>query len=94
MKACSSNHNAANRFTLRGGERIKVGRIIFTVKEIVNATTRYIEAPTVQEEVSSSSETPGLLSQTDDGQAGSFSLIQSPKERRAKSECPSDHSVI
>ncbi len=68
MKACSyGDNNATNRFTLRGGERIKVGRVIFTVKEIVNPTTRYIDASTIWDGASSSSETPGLLSQTDDG---------------------------
>lgn len=42
MKSCcSSDLNATNKFTLRGGERIKVGRVIFTVKEIVNAQVKY-----------------------------------------------------
>jgi hypothetical protein len=35
MKSCyGPDPSLANRFSLRGGERIKVGRIIFTVKEI------------------------------------------------------------
>jgi len=37
MKSCSKDElQAANKFTLRGGERIKLGRVIFTVKELVN----------------------------------------------------------
>ncbi len=37
MKNCSKDDaQTANRFTLRGGERIKLGRVIFTVKELVN----------------------------------------------------------
>lgn len=36
MKACCKDEpNALNKFTLRGGERIKIGRIIVTVKELV-----------------------------------------------------------
>jgi len=42
MKSCAANDpNATNKFTLRGGERIKVGRVIFTVKELVNQHSRY-----------------------------------------------------
>lgn len=37
MKNCSKDDaKSANKFTLRGGERIKLGRVIFTVKELVN----------------------------------------------------------
>jgi hypothetical protein len=30
-----------NHFILRGGERIKIGRVVFTVKELVNDKYRY-----------------------------------------------------
>jgi hypothetical protein len=37
MKSCNKDDiQTANKFTLRGGERIKLGRVIFTVKELVN----------------------------------------------------------
>lgn len=37
MKGCfKTDLQKANRFTLRGGEKIKIGRIVFTVKELVN----------------------------------------------------------
>jgi len=36
MKNCYKNdQSVANRFTLRGGEKFKVGRIVFHVKELV-----------------------------------------------------------
>lgn len=36
MKHCYKNdQNVANRFTLTGGEKFKVGRIVFYVKELV-----------------------------------------------------------
>ena len=38
-----SVNNKENHFTLRGGEHIKVGRIIFTVKEIVNDKVQYYD---------------------------------------------------
>jgi len=45
MKSCSSgSENTLNKFTLRGGERIKVGRVIFTVKELVNPHSQYNDA--------------------------------------------------
>ena len=30
-----------NRFELRGGEKIRIGRVIFTVKEIVNDKVQF-----------------------------------------------------
>ena len=30
-----------NHFALRGGERIKIGRVVFTVKELANEKYRY-----------------------------------------------------
>lgn len=30
-----------NRFELRGGENIRIGRVVFTVREIVNSKVRY-----------------------------------------------------
>lgn len=37
MKSCCKDDiQTSNKFTLRGGERIKLGRVIFTVKELVN----------------------------------------------------------
>ena len=30
-----------NHFVLRGGERIKIGRVVFTVKELANDKYRY-----------------------------------------------------
>jgi hypothetical protein len=33
--------NPENHFVLRGGERIKIGRVVFTVKELVNDKVQY-----------------------------------------------------
>jgi hypothetical protein len=50
MKSCyGPDHSIANRFTLRGGERIKVGRIIFIVKELVTDTIQYYGTPSLKE---------------------------------------------
>ena len=77
MKSCAANDpSATNKFTLRGGERIKVGRVIFTVKELVNQHTRYyskkssgLESSDDRQtsELRSDSGSPDLLSNTDDG---------------------------
>ena len=45
MKSCGKDEvQAANKFTLRGGERIKLGRVIFTVKELVNDQIQYYQS--------------------------------------------------
>lgn len=50
MKSCASNDvTAMNKFTLKGGERIKVGRVIFTVKELVNSETQYYSSNAPQQ---------------------------------------------
>lgn len=77
MKSCSSDDlQTVNKFTLRGGERIKIGRVIFTVKELVNSQVKYyakdapVAANSGSDQTSSSHsrlETPGLLLNTDDG---------------------------
>lgn len=37
MKGCYKNdQSTANRFTLTGGEKFKIGRIVFSVKEIAS----------------------------------------------------------
>ena len=69
---CQSEASQLNRFTLRGGEKIKLGRVIFRVKELVNsATGSYFSQGQQVEPISSSEQqelsSPGLLSNTDDG---------------------------
>lgn len=81
MKSCATNDlNATNKFTLKGGERIKVGRVIFTVKELVNAHTRYYGSSVQSDQTSevSSESSPGLLSNTDDGLIGDISREDTP----------------
>ena len=59
-----------NRFELRGGEKIRIGRVIFTVKEIVNDKLQYVSE--IGDSASRMSESDLVgdmedLNQTDDG---------------------------
>lgn len=49
MKGCYSNDpQAINKFTLKGGENIKIGRIVFTVKELVCGNVDSRDLPCVR----------------------------------------------
>ena len=73
MKHCYKNdQNVANRFTLTGGEKFKVGRIVFYVKELVTDQVQYFsekesQKPEIYQSVSEPAEEEDLLSLTDDG---------------------------
>lgn len=40
---CASDVSLQNKFTLKGGEKFKIGRVVFTVKELVTPKTHYSE---------------------------------------------------
>jgi len=73
MKNCYKNDkNIANRFTLTGGEKFKLGRIVFHVKELVTEKVQYYsekESPKseIYQSFDDSVVDEDFLSLTDDG---------------------------